>query len=773
MDSLCLIPISTEDANFHACLAQIGPFLVLLDCGWREDMDVYDLAPLTPYLQRIDVVLLSRASIQHLGAYPYLFDKLHSDAVVLCTEPVRYMGELACISLVEELEKYKNVQNLSIESIIKAFSNRRVHCLKYTESYHRHGAETSVKITPYQAGETIGSSFWILEMGSAQMVYSSGFSLRDTRTAGGLPSGYSDWGLNSNAATLSVSPTVFLTSLVPVQTAVPHLGVSRTPATENMQNTVGTSAKVCLTCAEAYFLERTLETLREGGSVLVPVDATGTIFDLLLLLDEAWSSDTSLSEKFPICWVSCLNDIILDQIKTRLEFMSKRVQRLFEERPDKKNPFLLGNVRMYPSIEDMHHHVLPEQPKIVLATFASLENGDSKELLFTMAHDPLNLLWLTQSWYPTGSLGSYIFEDFVVNKVTEKEYEVPHHLKHRWTETQLRAYYDERLAEERKTKIEEFDKTDYVVVDDTVFAHTDGGNISKRSLVSHPRSGETFFEPHGWQAKTFLHADNRKDIDDYGEILSKKEITIWKNANEDEKEDNDMPITRSALLDSTVQQVDAMDNKVWLHDLRIRYGEPMRCEERRKVLRICCRVFYCSLNAHDHRDTRALIAKMRPQHVVALPTTAPCQYDALASTGISLHHLTAPLKFPWRSLKRRAVLTRNFWEKVSFHKLEDGTRVAAVMAVPSGEEMDAECDDVHTSTLFLSLPKLNTVRTSLKQEFPGATLNFIQDANSGRLLDMNSKARLGVESNRVMLEGTVSEEFYRARKTLYECCVAV
>eukprot|EP00397_Hematodinium_sp_SG-2012_P013512 GEMP01013722.1.p1 GENE.GEMP01013722.1~~GEMP01013722.1.p1 ORF type:complete len:779 (+),score=165.84 GEMP01013722.1:195-2531(+) len=776
---LCIIPISTEDANFHASLAQIGPFLVLFDCGWQEALDVNDFNALTPYLHRVDVVLLSRATMQHLGGYPYLVQHLNKDAVVLCTEPVRHMGELACLSLVEELEKYKNVEVLDTECILRAFADKRLKCLKYTESFHLAACqdsigETSLKITPYQAGGSLGAAFWIIDVGSAQMVYCADFSLRDTRHVGGM-----DFERLMASSDLK-TPSIFLTSLVPVRTDVPHLGQSRTPATATMQNTVGTAAQVCLTCAEAFFLERTLETLREGGSVIVPIDVTGAVFDLLFLLDEAWGADSSISEKFPLCWVSCLNDILLDQIKTRLEFMSKRVQRLFEERPEKKSPFMLSNVRMYSSIDDMHLHVVPEQPKIVLATLPSLENGDVRELMFLMAHDPLNLLWLTQNWYPEGSLGARVFQDFVLHKYSEKEYEVIQHLKLPWTETQLRAYYEEKLAEERKDRIkmEDNDKMDIAGYAEYAEEAGDIERTGKTSAIAHhPRIAETFFEPPGWIAKTFIHADSRKDIDDYGQVLGKKEMAAWRTANVDEKEEE--IVTReahtAAVLDSVKQEMSY--DKSWLHDLRIRYREPMRCEARKKIIRVACKVLFCPLNTHDHRDTRTLITKMRPQHVVALPTTAPCEFETFASTGIIINLLATPLAFPWRSLKRKSVFSTSLWEKVSFQKLPDGTRIATVTAVSCGNDsydtFDTFDGNVHADTLLLSMPKLSTIRASLKDAMPHTRISFQQDPSGTRLLDLNGKVRLGVEGKAVKLEGALSEEYYHARAALYDNCVAL
>jgi len=797
--NLGIVPVSSEHASFHATLSQVGPFLVLLDCGWQEDLDPNVLGPLMPYLGLIDIVLLSKASIQHLGAYPFIFSKLREDCVVLCTEPVRQLGEIACLSLVEELEKYRDVEAMDTDAILRAFLDSRLHSLKYTETFMRHtpenrGLDIPLAVTPYQAGGGIGAAYWILQLGSSQMVYCSDFSLRDTRHCGGM-----DFQRILDPPDLQ-TPTVLVTSLAPVRSNVPHIGNSRTPASANMVSTAGSSSRVCLTCGEAYFLEKTVEALRDGGSVIVPMDVVGTALDALMLLDEAWSVDSSLMDKFPVCWVSCYGDIALDQVKTRLEFMSKRVQRMFEDRPDKKNPFVLSNIRMYPSISDMHMHVLPRQPKVVLATFPSMEHGDARELLFGMAKDPQNLLWLTLPWYPEGSLAAHVFEDFVINKASEREYHVNQNVKLPLAETQLKAFYDEKIEEERvkkdqKTKPHTSTMEANAKIDVTIDMTEIGGmktrvapGTAQKSLevTLHPKAADTFFEPQGWQGKTFIHSDLRKEVDDYGQILTKKEIEAWQAASEDaaggepgnvgeSKPSRKVDSKKHMKEEVAYYSLDENPNeKNWLHDLRIRFGEPMRCEVRKKVVKVACKVLYCSFNAHDHRDTRALIMKMRPQQVVVLPTTVECEYEALQSTRVPIHFLSTPLTLPWRPLKRRAFFDKDLWEKLAFQKLECGSKVCSVTAIPGQDPNVLEGVDTeeHNDTLLVSLPKLALMRTSLKKIMPSSDITF-QDVTKAAVLDLNGRVRLGIRNNSVRLEGGVSEEFYTARTTLYEKCIAV
>ena len=78
-----------------AYLLQINETRILLDAGWDERFDVDVLAPLEAAAERIDAVLLSHASLSHLGALPYLAARRRlAGTPVFCTAPVARMGQL-------------------------------------------------------------------------------------------------------------------------------------------------------------------------------------------------------------------------------------------------------------------------------------------------------------------------------------------------------------------------------------------------------------------------------------------------------------------------------------------------------------------------------------------------------------------------------------------------------------------------------------------------------------------------------------------------------
>ncbi|CAE8722619.1 unnamed protein product, partial [Polarella glacialis] len=81
------------------------------------------------------------------------------------------------------------------------------------------------------------------------------------------------------------------------------------------------AVNVARTAREQVFLEETIAALRRGGTVLIPADTVGWVPELLLLFEAAWGRDRQLATNYPLVWLSSMGDMVLDQVKTRLEYM--------------------------------------------------------------------------------------------------------------------------------------------------------------------------------------------------------------------------------------------------------------------------------------------------------------------------------------------------------------------------------------------------------------------------------------------------------------------
>lgn len=76
-------------------------------------------------------------------------------------------------------------------------------------------------------------------------------------------------------------------------------------------------------------IDSTIETLRNEGNVLFPIDTAGRILELLLILDQHWISNKSLSS-YPIIALTNVAFNTIEFAKSQLEWMSDSVMKAFE-----------------------------------------------------------------------------------------------------------------------------------------------------------------------------------------------------------------------------------------------------------------------------------------------------------------------------------------------------------------------------------------------------------------------------------------------------------
>jgi cleavage and polyadenylation specificity factor subunit 2 len=169
-------------------------------------------------------------------------------------------------------------------------------------------------------------------------------------------------------------------------------------------------------------------TLRSSKSLLLPVDASARLIELLVLLDQHWSF--SKLQSFPLCLISRSSRDLTQALRNQSEFLGSnffkggergreggglfqyatlcfpRVQRM------SNNPgfFPLRNLKMFQSLDTIHAAFPPAQPKLILAYPASLSFGFSRRLFVDQfASVPGNVVLLTGKGEPN-SLSRWLWE---------------------------------------------------------------------------------------------------------------------------------------------------------------------------------------------------------------------------------------------------------------------------------------------------------------------------------------------------------------------------
>jgi cleavage and polyadenylation specificity factor subunit 3 len=123
----------------------------------------------------------------------------------------------------------------------------------------------------------------------------------------------------------------------------------------------------------------------------MPVFALGRAQEILLILDEYWSSHPDL-EPFPIYYVSALASRCMKVYLNHTSSLNANVQ----ARADAgDHPFLFQRGRFIKELKDVTRNFSDRGPCVVLASPGFLTNGVSRQLLEKWAPDKRNGLILT------------------------------------------------------------------------------------------------------------------------------------------------------------------------------------------------------------------------------------------------------------------------------------------------------------------------------------------------------------------------------------------
>ncbi|KAL9098138.1 MAG: hypothetical protein Q9163_006143 [Psora crenata] len=176
-------------------------------------------------------------------------------------------------------------------------------------------------------------------------------------------------------------------------------------------------------------LDMIRKAVEKGGTVLIPTDTSGRVLELAYVLEHAWRKELSDSTnasalKTAKLYLASRNvGATMRYTRSMLEWMDESVVREFEsesisngnrqhkrgdgrqgpnqasnqQRNGKPNgPFEFRFLRLLENRKSVEKLMAKPEPKVILASDASLEWGFSKEILERLATDPKNLIILTE-----------------------------------------------------------------------------------------------------------------------------------------------------------------------------------------------------------------------------------------------------------------------------------------------------------------------------------------------------------------------------------------
>ncbi|XP_042058065.1 cleavage and polyadenylation specificity factor subunit 2-like [Salvia splendens] len=334
-------------------LVSIDGFNFLVDCGWNDQFDTSLLEPLSRVASSVDAVLLSHPDTLHLGALPYAMKQFGISAPVFATEPVYRLGLLTMYDHYLSRKQVSEFDLFTLDDIDSAFQN--IIRLTYSQNYYVSGKGEGIVIAPLAAGHLLGGTFWKITKDGEDVIYAVDFNHRKEKL------------LNGTVLESFVRPAVLITD------AYNALLSNQPPRRQKDQQ----------------LLDAILKTLRADGNILVPVDTAGRVLELLLILEQYWEHHHLT---YPIFFLTYVSSSTVDYAKSFLEWMSDKIAKSFEDSRD--NAFLLKHVTLLISKSELEK--VPDGPKIVLASMASLEVGFSHDIFVDWAADSKNLVLFTE-----------------------------------------------------------------------------------------------------------------------------------------------------------------------------------------------------------------------------------------------------------------------------------------------------------------------------------------------------------------------------------------
>ncbi|KAK4100356.1 hypothetical protein N658DRAFT_559646 [Parathielavia hyrcaniae] len=418
----------SESTASQSLLELDGGVKVLVDVGWDERFDVEKLRELEKQIPTLSLILLTHATVNHLGAYAHCCKNfpLFTRIPVYATRPVIDLGRtltqdlyastpvaattISPTSLAEVSYSYAQTSsadhNLLLqpptpEEIARYFS--LIQPLKYSQPHQPLPSPFSpplngLTITAYNAGHTLGGTVWHIQHGLESIVYAVDWNqARENVLSGAAWLG----GAHGGAGGAEVIEQLRKPTALVCSSRTPETALARARRDDQLLESV----KLCIA---------------RGGTVLIPVDSSARVLELSYFLEHAWRAEVARdNDVFKSTRVYLAGRSIgstMRNARSMLEWMDDSIVREFEAVAGaggtrggnsgagggKAGPFDFKYLRLLERKAQVQR-VLQQatddaepRGRVIVATDSSLEWGFSKDVLRVIAGDARNLVVLTE-----------------------------------------------------------------------------------------------------------------------------------------------------------------------------------------------------------------------------------------------------------------------------------------------------------------------------------------------------------------------------------------
>ncbi|CAG7660639.1 unnamed protein product [Allacma fusca] len=544
-------------------ILQVDEFRFLLDCGLDERLSMTYINELKKHVNRIDAVLISHPDLIHLGALPYLVGKCGLSCPVYTTIPVFKMGQMFMYDFYLSKRNNENFDLFNLDDVDAAFD--KIIQLKYNQSINLKGKGYGLTITPLPAGHMIGGTIWrIVKVGEEDIYYAVDYNHKKERH------------LNGCELDKIQRPSLLITDSFNAT----YVQARRRTRDEQLMTNI-------------------LQTLKNGGNVLIAVDTAGRVLELAHMLDQLWRNKESGLVQYSLAYLNNVAYNVMEFAKSQIEWMSEKLMRSFEGA--RNNPFQFRHVQICHRLADVQKI---QGPKVVLASTPDLESGFSRELFMLWCQDSKNSLILTTKTSP-GTLARILMDDPTPKLI---EVEVKQRVKLEGLE--LEEFYRQQREKEyrvKKEKREAMMDSDDSDDSDTEIKIT---GIYHGNRVSH----DLFIKP-GMELKietglfksakskypVFPCVEEKIKYDEYGEFIRADDFVISDYAVEDVKAGN-------SRIPGAAVGAPAGD---------LENEPPTKCLVSKQKLAVNCQICYIDFEGRsDGESIRKIVEQVKPRRLI-------------------------------------------------------------------------------------------------------------------------------------------------------------
>ncbi|CAH0550597.1 unnamed protein product [Brassicogethes aeneus] len=705
-------------------ILQVDDVRILLDCGWDEKFDMEFIKEVKRHIHTIDAVLISYPDVFHLGALPYLVGKLGLNCPIYSTIPVYKMGQMFMYDLYQSHYNMKEFDIFSLDDVDATFE--KIIQLKYNQSVPLKGKGYGLTITPLPAGHMIGGTIWkIMKVGEEDIIYANDFNHKKERH------------LNGCELEKLQRPSLLITDAYNAS----YQQARRRARDEKLMTNI-------------------LQTLRNNGNVLIAVDTAGRVLELAHMLDQLWRNKESGLLAYSLALCNNVSYNVVEFAKSQIEWMSDKLMRNFEGA--RNNPFQFKHLQLCHSL---HELAKVSSPKVVLASSADMESGYSRELFLQWCSNPNNSLIITSRTSP-GTLARELVDN---GGNREIEMNVEKRVKLEGAELEE---YEKKMKELRNVKKESDNESDS---DDDIEMSVISKGRHDIVIKQEGKVSGGFFKVTKKQYPMYPFSEEKIKCDEYGEIIKPEDYKLADVVPEEDNKEN-IVIKKEEEDITEIPEI------------------PTKCIILNRTVQVNCQVQYIDFEGRsDGESLMKILSQLRPRRVVIV-RGSPENTKVIENHCTDILHTRVFVPSKGDTIDATSEthiyqvrLTDALVSQLNFQKAKDAevawinaqivlreSQLDAKRMTIDNEPMEEE-DDFNVLTLepypgeiphdpvFINELKLSDFKQVLgKNSIPSEFSGGVLWCSSGTI------ALRKVENGRIMIEGCISEDYYKVRELLYE-----